>query len=134
MEHFGNPSEEESKDLIVFHSKEIAGPSAAEAVRKVKQTGEHQFEAFTREHLVEKTKPVDETITRNKLMVFGTSTVRRVSKHTHRNWFLSNRTWSSFQDCTLLARPEMETYMSSFDTRTNHVHQRCLMGEVSIWD
>ena len=80
MEHFGNPFEEESKDLIVLHSKELAGPSAAEAVRKVKKIGEHQFEAFTRERLVERTKTVDDTIPTNKLLVFGTSTVRRVSK------------------------------------------------------
>ena len=66
--------------LIVLHSKELAGPSAAEAVRKVKQIGEHQFEAFTRERLVERTKTVDDTIPRNKLLVFGTSTVRKVSK------------------------------------------------------
>ena len=80
MEHFGNPFEEESKDLIVLHSKDLAGPSAAEAVRKVKQTGKHQFEAFTRERLVERTKTVNDTIPRNKLLVFGTSTVRRLSK------------------------------------------------------
>ena len=80
MEHFGNQFEEERKDLIVLHSKELAGPSAAEAVRKVMQVGEHQFEAFTRERLVEKTKTVDDTKPRNKLLVFGTSTVRRVSK------------------------------------------------------
>ena len=53
MEHFGNPFEEESKYMLVLHSKELAGPSAAEVVRKVKQTGEHQLEAFTRERLVE---------------------------------------------------------------------------------
>lgn len=72
MEHFGNPFEEESKDLIVLHSKELAGPSAVDTVRKVKQIGEHQFEAFTRERLVERTKTVDDTIPRNKLLVFGT--------------------------------------------------------------
>ena len=69
MEHLGNPFEDESKDLIVLHSKELAGPSAAEAVRKVKQIGEHQFEAFTREHLVERTKTVNETIPRNMLQM-----------------------------------------------------------------
>ena len=43
MEHFGNPFEEESDGLIVLHSKELAGPSAVEAVRKVKQTGQQAF-------------------------------------------------------------------------------------------
>lgn len=48
MEHFGNPFEEESKNLMVLHSKEPAGPAAAEAVTKVKKKGEHQFQAFIR--------------------------------------------------------------------------------------
>lgn len=124
MEHLGNPFEEESKDLIVLHSKEIAWPSAVEAVRKAKQIGEHKFEAFTREWLVERTK-LDDTIPRDKLAVFGISTVRRISKNS--NWSLSNKTWSSFQSCTLPAGPEMETFMSSFDTRTSHVPQ-CHLG------
>ena len=36
IEHFGNLFQEESKDVIVLHSKELARSSAAEAVRKVK--------------------------------------------------------------------------------------------------
>ncbi|KAK0146492.1 hypothetical protein N1851_014183 [Merluccius polli] len=80
LEDFGNPFEEESKDLIVLHSKEIPGPSAVERVRNVKQTGEHQFEMYSMECLIERTKPVDNPITRNKVTVFGNATVRKLSK------------------------------------------------------
>ena len=70
MEELGNPFEEESKDLIVLYSKETAGHSAVEAVRKVKQTGEQQFEAFSSECLIKQMKPVDSPIARNKMIVF----------------------------------------------------------------
>ena len=34
MEELGSPFEEESEDLLVFDSKEIADPSAVKAVKK----------------------------------------------------------------------------------------------------
>ena len=34
MEELGNPFEEESKDLLVFDSKEIADPSPVETAKK----------------------------------------------------------------------------------------------------
>ena len=80
FEHLGNPFEEESKDLIVLHSKVLAGSSAVEAVRQVKQTGKSKFEDFIRECLIERTKAVYDTIPKNKLLVFGTSTVKKISK------------------------------------------------------
>ena len=79
MENSGNPFEEESKDLIVLDSKELPGPAAVEVVHKVKQIGEEQFGAFTKECLLERTKPIYDTIRRNKLAVFATSTIRKVT-------------------------------------------------------
>ena len=80
IEELGNPFEEESMDLVVLDTKEIAGPAAVENVRNVKKIGQEQFQAFTRECLVERTKPIDDAIRRNKLKVFSTSTPRSVSK------------------------------------------------------
>ena len=51
IEELGNPFEEESMDLIVLDTKEIAGPVAVETVRNVKKIGQEQFQAFTRECL-----------------------------------------------------------------------------------
>ncbi|KAL8620123.1 hypothetical protein ACOMHN_052065 [Nucella lapillus] len=45
-----------------------------------KRIGEEQFEAFTRECLLDRTKAVDDPIPRNKLKVFSTSAPRSQSK------------------------------------------------------
>ena len=80
IEELGNPFEEERMDLIVLDTKEIAGPAAVETVRNVKKIGQEQFQAFTRECLVERTKSINDAIRRNKLKVFNTSTPGSVSK------------------------------------------------------
>ena len=82
LEELGNPFEEErlSMDLIVLDTKEIAGPVAVEPVSNVKKIGQEQFQAFTRECLVERTKSINDAIRRKKLKVFNTSTPRSVSK------------------------------------------------------
>ncbi|QQP38995.1 uncharacterized protein LOC103506659 [Caligus rogercresseyi] len=76
----GNPFEEESQDLLILDSKDIAGPAAVETVLNAKKIGQEQFEAFTRECLLDTTKAVDDPIPRNKLKVFSTSTPRSKSK------------------------------------------------------
>ena len=68
MDELGNPFEEESEDLLVLDSREIANPSAVKAVRKAHQIGQQQFQTFTKECLVERTKPIDDTIHRNRLI------------------------------------------------------------------
>lgn len=70
IEEMGNPFEEESTDLVVLHSKEIADPLAVESVRKAQKIGQQQFEAFTKECVVERTKPINDTIHRNWLKLF----------------------------------------------------------------
>ena len=80
IQELGNPFEEESMDLIVLDTKEIAGPAAVDTVRNVKKIGQEQFQAFARECLVERTKSINDAIRRNKLEVFNTSTPGSVSK------------------------------------------------------
>ena len=62
--------------LTVLDTKEITEPEAVDTVQNV-QIGEEQFKAFTRECLVERTKPIGDPIHRNKLKVFGHSTLKR---------------------------------------------------------
>ena len=80
MEVLGNPFEEESEDLLVLDSKEIAHPSAVEAVKKAQRIGQQQFQTFTKECLVERTKPTDDTIHRNRLKLFVGSRTKSASK------------------------------------------------------
>ena len=57
IEEMGNPFEEESQDLVILDIKNIASP-AVETVMNAKRTGQEQFEAFTRECLLDRTKAV----------------------------------------------------------------------------
>ncbi|KAG1679198.1 putative RNA polymerase II subunit B1 CTD phosphatase RPAP2 [Nymphon striatum] len=77
MEELGNPFEEDSPDLVTLDTKEIVGSPAMEAVRKVREIGLKQFQAFSRDCLVERTKPVADTIHRNKLSVQGSTNKER---------------------------------------------------------
>ena len=73
IEELGDPFEEESQDLLVLDTKEIADPTVVETVRSVKRIGQEQFDAFTKECLIDRTKSIHETIHRNKLPLFGLS-------------------------------------------------------------
>lgn len=79
MEEFGNPFEEESQDLLVLDTKEIAHPDVVKTVHTVKSIGQDQFDVFAKECLVDRTKPLNDTIYRNKLSLFSTP-VSKTSK------------------------------------------------------
>ena len=80
IEEMGNPFEEESQDLVILDTEEMAGPAAVDTVMNAKRICQDQFEAFTRECLLDRINAVDHPITRNKLKVFSTSTPRSQSK------------------------------------------------------
>jgi len=72
MEDFGNSFEEDSQDLLVLDTKEIAAPfGAADGVFCTHQVGQMPFDNFVRERLVERTKPTEDAIHRNKLKIFS---------------------------------------------------------------
>ena len=54
IEKLGNPFEEDSQDLLVLDTKEIADPAVIETVRNAKQIGQDQFEAFSKECIVDR--------------------------------------------------------------------------------
>ena len=58
IEEMGNPFEEESQDLVILDTKNIARPAAVETVINAKRIGQEQFEAFTRECLLDRTSDI----------------------------------------------------------------------------
>ena len=107
-------------DLIVLDTKEIAGPVAVETVRNVKKIGQEQFQAFTRECLVENTKSINDAIRRNKLKVFNISTPRSVSKGKQQLASLRN-------DVALFSRPYIgcQTMDGNLEEFFRHENQAC---------
>ena len=107
-------------DLIVLDTKEIAGPAAVETVRNVKKIGQEQFQAFTRECLVERTKSINDAIRRNNLKVFNTSTPRSVNKGKQQLASLRN-------DAALFRRPyiDCQTRDGNLEELFCHENQAC---------
>ncbi len=73
FEDLGNPFEEESTDLLVLDTKEIADLTAVKTVQNVKKIGQDKFKGFTKECLVARSKSIDDVIHRNKMKVFTSS-------------------------------------------------------------
>lgn len=59
------------QDLLVLDTKEIADPAASKTVRSARCVGQDQFDAFTKECLIDRTKSINDAIHRNKLPLFG---------------------------------------------------------------
>ena len=95
IDDLGNPFEEKSSDLLVLHTKEIADPSVIKTVRLAKTIGKRQFESFTNDRIVERTRAIEEPLKRNKLPLFGT--IRKSSTQKGKETSLKN-------DMTLFAR------------------------------
>ena len=69
IEELGNPFEEESMDLISLVSKDI--PVADQAMKatlnNIESVGKNQCESFIKERITERSTPIDDSISRNKL-------------------------------------------------------------------
>jgi len=85
-----------------------------------KRIGQEQFEAFTRECLLDRTKAVDDPISRNKLKVFSTSTPRSQSKNQQQLASIKN-------DCELFARLYIgcQTRDGNLEEFFRHENQTC---------
>ena len=79
-EDLGNPFEEESTDLLVLDTKEITDHTSVKAVQNVRRIGQEQFQAFSRECLIERSESIDDVIHRNELKLFGSACKKNVSK------------------------------------------------------
>ena len=64
IEELGNPFEEESTDLISLVSKDVADPAMKASLNKIEEIGKNQYEAFIKERLMERSKPIENRISR----------------------------------------------------------------------
>ena len=85
IEEFGNPFEEKSQELLVLDTKEIADSFVLNTINNVKCIGQDQFDVFTKECLIDRTKSIDDTIHRNKLPLFGTPASKASKGKQHLN-------------------------------------------------
>ena len=66
-EKLGNPFEEGSTDLISCIERRIADPAIKASLNNIQSIGKGKYELFIKERLTERSKPIDDSISRNNL-------------------------------------------------------------------
>lgn len=80
IEEMGNPFTEESSDLLVLDTRDIADPAVSDAMRKLEKTGQEQYDTFVTERLVAQERPVQDPIKRNNFPLFSRPPARDKSR------------------------------------------------------
>ena len=80
FEDLGNPFLKESTSLLVLDSKEIGDQSAVENVRNAQKIGQDQYQTFTKECLIKRSKSIDDVLHRNQLKPFGSKAKKTSNK------------------------------------------------------
>ena len=96
IEQMGNPFTENSSDLIILDTRDIADPAIIECVLQIEKLGTDRYELYVQECLVEKTKNIKELIKRNKLALFHCLPIKEHSKSQQHLSLLKN-------DCPLFS-------------------------------
>ena len=97
FEELGNPFPEESEDLIAVHRKDAVDETVVNTVQNVLKIGEVQFNTFVKERFIDRSKPVTDTIKKNKLPTFNTSSKKVMTKEKEKIGLLK-------EDCALFSR------------------------------
>lgn len=71
METFGNPFKEDSGDVLVLDTKDIASEQVVATVNGIENAGQQQFQMFLEERLVKHKKEVTGVIKLNKFALFS---------------------------------------------------------------
>ncbi len=80
MTDLGNHFEEESADLLRLHSRDIMDKASVECLTTIKCRGEDQYRLFVSERLRDRSKPLTDTISRNKVSLFNEQPQRKKNK------------------------------------------------------
>lgn len=97
FEKLGNPFEEEGEELIALHTKDVMDSDVVETVRNITQVGQSHYDKFVQERMIERSKPVTDTIKKNKLPLFNNSNKKSKTKEQSQVLALKN-------DCALFSR------------------------------
>ena len=62
---------EESGDLLVWDTRDIADPAVVTTVRGIETKGRDQYDSSVTDRLVERTSPVSYTISKNSMPLFN---------------------------------------------------------------
>ncbi|KAJ8405691.1 hypothetical protein AAFF_G00316710 [Aldrovandia affinis] len=120
MGEMGNPFCEDSKDLLVLDSRDLADPAVINTLHQIEKLGQEQYDMFVNERLVHQTKPITDPIKRNNLHIFSRPPVREKSRTQFQVLSLKN-------DCSLFSRLFIasQTRDGDLDEFFAHENQAC---------
>ena len=75
IEDMGNPFIDDSNDLLVLDTRDLADQAVINTMRNLEKSGQKQYDTFVTERLVTQSRPVNDPIKRNKLTSFLSSVV-----------------------------------------------------------
>ena len=70
IKDMGNPFECDSSSLIRLHTRDVLDDVSVDSIQQIKETGQKQYKDFIQERLVNRTKPVTDTLSRNNVSIF----------------------------------------------------------------
>ena len=76
----GNPFQEESVDLLVLDSKNIADVPVKQTVRTIEKLGQDKYESFINERIKSSDKSIFHPISRNQPPLFSNQKPREVTR------------------------------------------------------
>ena len=131
LEDMGNPFMEESEDLLVLDSRDVADPAIVQTVCEIENTGQDRYDKYMTERVIERTTPVFDPISKNQMPLFSLPPSRGPSK--------TKQTITSLKsDCALFSRLYIATQtcdgdLDNFFKHENHAYPRSLslLGKLS---
>ena len=68
----GNPFCENSSDLLVLDTRDVAEKTIADGIHTIENIGQ-QYDAYVRERLIDQVRPISDPIKRNNIPLFKTT-------------------------------------------------------------
>ena len=120
LEDMGNPFMEESEDLLVLDSRDVADPAIVQTVSEIEKTGQDQYDKYMTERVIERNTPVFDPISKNQMPFFSRPTSSGPSK-------TKQISTSPKSDCTLFSRLYIATQtrhgdLDNFFKHENHAY------------
>jgi hypothetical protein len=96
IDDMGNPFNDNSNDLLVLDTKDLADQAVVTALYNLEKTGRQQYDTFVDERLITRVRPVNDTIKRNNFPLFSRQPVRNKS-------LVKHKLLSMKSDCSLFS-------------------------------
>ena len=127
IDEMGNPFSENSSDLLVLDSRDIADAVVADTLDHIEKLGLDQYETYISERLVNQMVPITDPIKRNNFYLFSRPPVRQKSRKELQLSSLRN-------NCSLISGLYIASQIRNgdLDEFLQHENQACLPAP-HIW-